>query len=141
MAEGFARHFGEGLITAASAGLAPTDEIVPETIGAMDERGVDIRSQFPKKFVPAVAESFDYVVNLTDFELPPLVHARILARSVPDPFGESMETYRTVRDRIEEIVRGLIDEIDRFGVISSGPRIAPPVPGRLRLWQRFTKSR
>jgi protein-tyrosine-phosphatase len=142
MAEGFARHYGEGLVVAASAGLAPTKQIAPETIEAMAEKGVDIRSQFPKEFDSSLAESFSYVINLSGFDLPPLVHARIFDYDVADPFGKPIDAHRKVRDQIEDLVRRLIDEIDRFGVISAsprGPQIAASTSRRVRLWQRFTR--
>ena len=144
MAEGFARHYGTGLLEVASAGLAPTPIIVPETVQVMVERDVDIRSQYPKPFAPAEADTFHYVINLSGFELPPLVHARIIEWRVQDPFGKSMEKHREARDLIEKNVKKLVAEIDRFGVITAepnGPPIAPSSTRRLGLWQRFTKRR
>ena len=42
MAEGFARHYGEGLFEAHSAGLAPAMRIPEETVKVMAEKGIDV---------------------------------------------------------------------------------------------------
>ena len=48
MAEGFARTYGDDVLIAASAGVAPAVKIPSDTIRAMEEKNIDIRDQFPK---------------------------------------------------------------------------------------------
>ena len=47
MAEGFARHYGKGIIEASSAGTIPADRISSLAIEVMKEKGIDISNQTP----------------------------------------------------------------------------------------------
>ena len=120
MAEGFARHWGNGFVSPTSSGLAPTRVIAAETVATMKVFGVDITSQYPKKFDPYGTAAFDLVVNLSGFYLPgvpvPPVHDWV----VHDPFGESEAVYTRCALDIEKRVKALIENIRN----PSGPPIA-----------------
>ena len=77
----------------------------------MSERGVELGDQFPKPLEWMKPETFDLIVNLTEYELPPEVGAPVRVRKVTDPIGASEKVYRRVRDEIEALVRELLEEV------------------------------
>ncbi|MGH9663820.1 MAG: low molecular weight phosphatase family protein, partial [Bryobacteraceae bacterium] len=48
MAEAFANHYGQGLLTAGSAGLRPATHIPRRTQHVMDERGISLADHYAK---------------------------------------------------------------------------------------------
>ncbi len=111
MAEGFAKHLGAGFITASSSGLAPTREVAWETIATMRARGVDISSQYPKKFDPYGTREFDLLVDLSGYDLPGNTETRVEEWLVRDPYGESAAVYTQAAADIELRVQALIKSL------------------------------
>lgn len=109
MAEGFAKSMGEGIWEAESAGLMPATIIAPLTRKVMGERGVELEDHFPKPLEWMKPETFDLIVNLTEYEMPE-VGAPVRTRKVDDPIGAGEKVYRRVRDEIEKIVKELLEE-------------------------------
>jgi arsenate reductase (thioredoxin) len=126
MAEGFARRYGEDVMVAASAGLAPAHGVAPDTIRTMDEKNIDIRGHSPKNLRQFARAEFDLVVNMSGFELPPELTTPARDWDVRDPMGEDYETYCEVRDHIEGLVMGLILELRRTR--NPRPSHAPRTP-------------
>jgi arsenate reductase len=122
MAEGFANHYGKDVLTAASAGLAPTQSVAAETIATMAEKNIDISRHYPKRFDPLEAKGFDLIVNMSAFHLPGKLDVPAREWKVRDPFGESAAIYMQSCNEIETKVMHLILELRRDG--RSGPRIA-----------------
>jgi arsenate reductase len=120
MAEGFARHYGHGVIEAYSAGTQPT-AVHPLTVEVMRERGVDISAQ-QAKGLGDVPENFGLVVTVCDqaAESCPLFPGaeRLLPWFLPDPAQatgtpeEVKAVFRRVRDEIEARVRSLVRELE-----------------------------
>lgn len=113
MAEGFARRYGDDVMVAASAGLAPAMGIASDTIRTMDEKNIDIRPHFPKGLKQLSRAEFDLVINMSGFELPDEVTTPSRDWDVRDPIGEDYEVHCKVRDHIEGLVMGLILELRR----------------------------
>ena len=65
MAEGFARTYGDDVLIAASAGLAPAFSVAPDTQRAMLEKNIDLRDHFPKSIRHLGRSQFDLVVNMS----------------------------------------------------------------------------
>ena len=143
MAEAFARQLGPDCVNPASAGLACAQSVARPTIEVMRERGIEMRDQFPKDYEPGFAEQYDVVVNISGFELPALKRPELAEWMIQDPLGERQEVHRLVRDKVEEHVRKLVEEIREGKPVSSdvavGQRIAPEQPRRPGLWRRFTR--
>lgn len=114
MAEGFARAYGQDVIVAASAGLAPAMSVATDTIRAMEEKNIDLRHHFPKALRQLSRAQFDLIVNMSGSELPP-PYDGIATRTwnVPDPIFTRYEEHRRIRDRIENLVMALILELRR----------------------------
>jgi arsenate reductase len=138
MAEGFARHLGADVISAASAGLSPTPTVAGDTIAAMSEVGIDISDQFPKEFDHRLAGNSDIIVNMSGFDLPGMDNALVTEWPVADPYYEDMSVFREVRGDIEQRVRRLIDDIRRNGTLTED---FAEKSRKLKLWQRFTTWR
>ncbi len=120
MAEGFARHIGQGRIEAHSAGMEPS-RLNPYAVQAMREKGIDISSQWSKAFDWALARQMDVVVTVCGHAnescpvLPPEV--RRLHWPLEDPAAatgsesEILAKFREVRDQIEGRVMDLLQAV------------------------------
>jgi arsenate reductase (thioredoxin) len=111
MAEGFARAFGDDVMIAASAGLAPATMVAPATVRAMDERNIDLRHHFPKSLRQLGRAEFDLVINMTGFFLPKEFRWRIVDWEVADPVFMEYAEHCEIRDAIEALVMKLIVEL------------------------------
>jgi arsenate reductase len=119
MAEGFARAMGGNRVTAASAGLAPT-QVHPMAIQVMAEVGIDISQHTSKSIETFNPQDFDAVVSLcgcgvflpTDW----LLLEGFQDWQIDDPDGQSVEVFRRVRDEIKDKVSQLVNatKLDQF---------------------------
>jgi arsenate reductase len=113
MAEGFARALGADTWEVASAGLMPAVMIAPPVREVMDEKGISLGEQFPKPIEWMRPESFDLIVNISGYPLPEGIRAPVVEWQVDDPIGRPLRVYRRVRDEIEGLVRGLLEDVRR----------------------------
>src|SRR3990172_6559536 len=117
MAEGFARHYGEGRVEAHSAGVEPS-RLNPHAVAVMCERGIDISGQQSRAFDEALAREMDYVITVCGNAgercpvLPPKVtrlhwplEDPARAQGSPD---KVLQVFRRSCDQIERLVRHLI---------------------------------
>ena len=120
MAEGFARHFGQGWVEAYSAGMEPS-RLNPFAVATMQEKGIDISHQRSKVFDEGLARRMDVVVTVCGNAdkrcpiLPPEV--KKLHWPLEDPAAargtdaEILAKFREIRDQIEarlwELIRTL----------------------------------
>ncbi|HSW50185.1 MAG TPA: hypothetical protein VLH09_08425 [Bryobacteraceae bacterium] len=110
MAEGFARAYGEGVWEVESAGLMPATIIAIPVRIVMEEKKIGLGDQFPKPLDWVRPESFDLIVNMSGYPLPDGIGVPVREWAVDDPIGRSEKVYRRVRDQIEGLVRGLLEE-------------------------------
>src|SRR5262249_47065432 len=114
MAEAFARTYGDDVMVAASAGLAPALSVAPDTHRAMAEKNIELREHFPKDLRYWGRTAFDVVVNMSGSYLPPAFGAaRVIEWDVPDPIHADYDEHRAIRDAIERRVMMLILELRR----------------------------
>ena len=126
MAEGFARAYGQEVLDADSAGLAPALAVAPLTHEVMMEKNIDLSDHYPKRF-EHVEGVVDLIVNMSGYELPPRAGAQVEVWDVRDPIGESDDVFRQVRDEIERQVRQLIEKLrSRKPVASEAASAASP---------------
>ena len=111
MAEGFARTITKGMISVASSGLE-TDEVDPKAIQVMSEVDIDISNQTSKPLSDFKPEDYDAVISLCGcgVNLPQAWVLREIFQDwqLEDPQGQTIETFRRVRDEIKERVTALI---------------------------------
>ncbi len=124
MAEGFARHMGNDILEAFSAGISPLN-LNPLAVKVMQEAGVDISGQSSDPLEGNLLEWADMVITLCGSAdeqcpvLPPGVEKRHWP--LPDPTvaggteDDVIDAHRSVRDRIHELVRSLVQEVRAGG--------------------------
>lgn len=112
MAEGFARTLGAGKATVTSSGLQAS-KVNPTAVEVMSEIGIDISEQTSKPLSDFNPQDYHAVISLCGcgVNLPePWVLREVFQDwQLDDPAGESIETFRRVRDEIKERVVRLID--------------------------------
>jgi arsenate reductase len=136
MAEGFARVYGWDCLVPASGGLTPANRVDPTAVKLMSDVGIDIVEQFPKFYDIVAQMGFDRIVNISGHPLPgDPPTCPVTVWTVDDPVGKADEQYREVRDQIQKLIIGLVDEIRQ----SQPPEPAParpagrPLPGNMVL--------
>jgi arsenate reductase (thioredoxin) len=117
MAEGFARHYGNGQIEVFSAGVAP-GTLDPRAVRVMAEKDISIVHHVPRSVKAFAIEDMDLVVTLCDYaqQYCPSGHAaqHRLHWSVKDPSRRwvpdwlVLGTYRQVRDDLGGRIRDLL---------------------------------
>jgi len=114
MAEGFARTLGEGKVAVTSSGLQAS-KVNPTAVEVMSEIGIDISDQVSKPLSDFKAEDYNAVISLCGcgVNLPESWVLREVFQDwqLDDPAGESIETFRRVRDEIKQRVVQLIDTL------------------------------
>ncbi len=114
MAEGFARILSEGKISVTSSGLE-SSYVDPKTIDIMSEIGIDISNQTSKSLSDFHPQDYDAVISLCGCGAN-LPEAWVLREvfsdwQIDDPEGQSIETFRRVRDEVKERVVQLIASV------------------------------
>ena len=114
MAEAFAKKYGEGKITASSAGNKPAETINPVMVEAMKERGIDISKNKPKLITAKMAADADLVVTMgcsAEGICPGPFFVPTVDWALEDPKGKSVERVGEIRDDIERRVKELLDSL------------------------------
>jgi arsenate reductase (thioredoxin) len=113
MAEGFAKHLGDGKITVTSSGLEASS-VRPEAIATMKDAGIDITTQTSKALSEFNAADFDVVISLCGcgVNLPPEWVTRDVFEDwqLDDP-AEQPEIFPRVRDEVRSRVTKLIESV------------------------------
>jgi arsenate reductase len=120
MAEGFARHFGQGRVEPYSAGMAPST-LHPHAVQVMQEKGLDISGQQSKAFDWDLARQMDVVVTVCSHanESCPVLPPEVMRMHWPlqDPAAAQgseetiLVTFRSARDQVEVLVRRLLHDL------------------------------
>jgi len=114
MAEAFANHYGQGKVSAQSAGIKLADRVNPTVIEAMKERGIDISMNRPKQLTPKMSEQADLIVTMgcgAEDLCPGPFFKTTEDWGLEDPRDKPIEKVREIRDQIEIRVKTLIEEI------------------------------
>jgi protein-tyrosine-phosphatase len=113
MAAGFLRELAGDRVEVLSAGTQPKNEINPSAIEARAEVGIDITGQQPKVLTEDAVKASDYVITMGCGDECPWFPGKIyLDWVLDDPAGLGVESVRPIRDKIKELVTGLVAEID-----------------------------
>ncbi len=110
MAEGFANYYGKDKVTTSSAGTRPAHSVNLQAVEVMKERGIDISAHEPDLITVGLLEEADIIISMgcgVQESCPvPLVDCEDWG--LEDPYGQSDDKYREIRDLIEELVKELI---------------------------------
>ena len=109
MAEGLARHIGNGIIEVYSAGSKPLGKVNFDAVKVMGEAGIDISNALSKGFNDLPIKKFDYVITLGCKDICPFVPAdEHIEWQIEDPKGKDLDFFRKVRDEIKNKITDLI---------------------------------
>jgi arsenate reductase len=103
MAMGFFTEFAGNAAVAWSGGSEPGNEVNPAAVAAMAERGIDISREYPKPWTDEIVQAADVVITMGCGDACPIF---------PDPAGQDVDSFRPIRDDIEERVRRLLAELE-----------------------------
>jgi protein-tyrosine-phosphatase len=111
MAEGFAKARGDAHVSAHSAGSNPSGRVDPRAARLMLERGIDLASHESKgleDLPPGIV--WDCIVTMGCGDVcPHLSSKRRLDWDLPDPKPLTDDEFRRIRDRIETLVRDVLN--------------------------------
>jgi protein-tyrosine-phosphatase len=112
MAAALLDHYADGRVRVRSAGSDPGDRINPAVVQVMAEVGLDISKEFPKPLTDDAVRGADAVVTMGCGDACPFYPGkRYLDWELTDPAGRDVEEVRPIRDEIDRLVRGLLDEL------------------------------
>ncbi len=112
MAAAWARRLGGGGVEVYSGGSAPADEVHANVVAAVDEVGIELRSELPKPWTDDVVRAADVVVTMGCGDTCPVFPGtRYVDWELADPSGKSVAEVRPIRDDVEGRVRALLGEL------------------------------
>jgi len=113
MAERLFRQAAGGRHKARSAGSAPGPAVHPQVLEALAEVGIDASGHKPRRLDQEATEWADVVVATCDDACPVIPGKRYVSWELPDPKALPLEQVREIRAQIEQLVRQLVEELDR----------------------------
>jgi arsenate reductase (thioredoxin) len=112
MAAGLLHRKAGDSVRVISAGSEPADQLNPAVVEAMEEVGVDISAERPKKLEDDMVRESDVVITMGCGDACPIYPGkRYEDWELEDPAGKDLETVRGIRDQIEARVDGLLAEL------------------------------
>jgi arsenate reductase len=112
MAAGLMARHAEGRVVVLSAGTDPTEHLNSAVVQVMAEVGVDISAQRPRALTDEDGMRADTIITMGCGDSCPVYPGtRYLDWPLPDPAGKSVEEVRLIRDEIDGLVRGLVDDL------------------------------
>jgi arsenate reductase (thioredoxin) len=112
MAAGLLQRRAGGRIRVISAGSEPADQLNPAVVEAMEELGIDIAAERPKKLEDSMVRESDVVITMGCGDACPIYPGkRYEDWDLEDPAGKDLETVRRIRDQIAERIDRLIQEL------------------------------
>jgi len=95
-----------------SAGSEPADQVNRVAVQVMAEIGIDIAADIPKVLTVDAVESCDVVITMGCGDTCPYFpEKRYLDWKLDDPAGQDIDTVRPIHDRIEHLVRALLEDM------------------------------
>ena len=113
MAERLFRQAAGDRHEARSAGSAPGPTVHPQVLEALAEVGIDAADHRPRRLDQEATDWADVVVATCDDACPVIPGKRYVSWELPDPKALPLEQVREIRAQIEQLVRQLVEELDR----------------------------
>jgi arsenate reductase len=113
MAAGLLESKAEGRVRVISAGSEPADQLNPAVVEAMNEVGIDISAERPKRLEDGMVRTSDVVITMGCGDACPIYPGkRYEDWDLEDPSGKDLETVRGIRDEISARIEGLLAELN-----------------------------
>ena len=112
MAAGLLQSKAGERVTVISAGSEPAYQLNPAVVEAMEEVGIDISAEQPKKLEDGMVRESDVVITMGCGDACPIYPGkRYEDWDLEDPADKDLETVRAIRDEIAGRVDALIGEL------------------------------
>jgi arsenate reductase len=112
MAAALLERKAEGRVRVISAGSEPADQLNPAVVEAMEEVGIDISAERPKKLEDGMVRTSDVVITMGCGDACPIYPGkRYEDWELEDPSGKDLETVRGIRDEITARIETLVAEL------------------------------
>src|SRR4051812_13642202 len=106
----------EGRVRVISAGSEPAAELNPAVVEAMNEVGIDISAERPKKLEDGMVRESDVVITMGCGDACPIYPGkRYEDWDLEDPAGKDLDTVRGIRDEIRGRVAVLVGTLAPSG--------------------------
>ena len=114
MASAFAQSLAGDRLEVINGGSEPGDEVNPDMVKVMHEKGIDMAFRSPQSIDAAISHvKPDYIITMGCREqCPHIPGARILDWDLEDPAGKPIDFMRGIRDDIEKRVSDFIESDD-----------------------------
>jgi arsenate reductase len=111
MAAALLERKAEERVRVISAGSEPADRLNPAVVEAMNEIGIDISAERPKRLEDGMVREADVVITMGCGDACPIYPGkRYEDWELEDPSGKDLETVRRIRDEIAKRVDVLLTE-------------------------------
>ena len=112
MALGWFQHLADGRALGLSGGSEPAAQLNAAAVAAMQEVGIDIAAQQPRRWAEADLSAADVVVTMGCGDSCPFVPGtRYEDWPLDDPAGRDLDTVRRIRDEIRDRVSTLLGSL------------------------------
>jgi len=116
MAAAMLERQAEGRVRVISAGSEPADGLNPAVVQAMEEVGIDISAERPKKLEDGMVRESDVVITMGCGDACPIYPGkRYEDWDLEDPAGKDLEVVRGIRDEISNRVAALVNTLAGSG--------------------------
>jgi len=116
MAAAMLERQAEGRVQVISAGSEPADGLNPAVVRAMQEIGIDISAERPKKLEDGMVRESDVVITMGCGDACPIYPGkRYEDWDLEDPAGKDLEVVRGIRDEISDRVATLVNTLAGTG--------------------------
>jgi arsenate reductase (thioredoxin) len=116
MAAAMLERQAEGRVQVISAGSEPADGLNPAVVRAMQEVGIDISAERPKKLEDGMVRESDVVITMGCGDACPIYPGkRYEDWDLEDPAGKDLEVVREIRDEISDRVAALVNTLAGTG--------------------------
>jgi arsenate reductase len=116
MAAALLEREARGGVRVISAGSEPGDQLNPAVVEAMEEVGIDISAERPKRLEDGMVREADVVITMGCGDACPIYPGkRYEDWDLEDPAGKDLDTVRGIRDEIRTRVAELVDTVAGSG--------------------------
>ncbi len=112
LAAALAEHLSDRRVHVRSAGSAPVDELNPDVVQVLAERGVTLGTAYPKPLSDSAVRAADVIITMGCGDTCPFYPGKRYEDWVlDDPAGQGIEAVRPIRDEIRRRVENLVEEL------------------------------